>query len=299
MARPGRDDAAWEAAPQSPYHMGAAERRDREHDAARSALKRAIRARRTVFGQTLHSPRSVFQALDRDRDGQVTPEELADGLKRLGLGLSDAQLKDLGRHVDADGDGQISWEELAAFIGSEEPEPRELEPEPEPERTPRGGGGSRQQRREPERRRQSPDRQRRTPSPVHRLRAEQRGTFGTRTNVGSYSTTGTTRPPEPQGQEPELRMALALRNSSRNGGRSSGSRPHTQTRSGGTTPRANGGAGSYTASAVATRKLATPRARPAEDSYASQQVSPGGTRQGFATMESFQGTVSPAATLYP
>ena len=64
------------------------ERRQREQAAAQQVLLQAIRARRTVFGRTLRDPRAVFQAIDRDGSGKVSPDELANGLQRLGLGLS-------------------------------------------------------------------------------------------------------------------------------------------------------------------------------------------------------------------
>jgi Ca2+-binding EF-hand superfamily protein len=96
------------------------ERRQREQAAAQQVLLQAIRARRTVFGRTLRDPRAVFQAIDRDGSGKVSPDELANGLQRLGLGLTKLQSEDLARSLDVDGDGEIGWQELAGFLGDAE-----------------------------------------------------------------------------------------------------------------------------------------------------------------------------------
>ena len=78
-------------------------RRQREQAAAKHVLQQSMRARRKVFGQTMRDPRQVFRAIDRDGSGTVSPAELANALKRLGLGLTDAQLTDLTESLDTDG----------------------------------------------------------------------------------------------------------------------------------------------------------------------------------------------------
>eukprot|EP01043_Picozoa_sp_COSAG02_P050934 COSAG02_NODE_5295_length_4462_cov_106.834518_2_plen_802_part_00 len=93
------------------------QRRAREHAAAKSVLLQAIRSRRTVFGRSLRDPRAVFQAIDRDGSGAVSPDEFATGLQRIGLGLTAAQSEALAQSLDTDGDGEIGWEELARFLG--------------------------------------------------------------------------------------------------------------------------------------------------------------------------------------
>ena len=76
----------------------------REQDAAKHVLQQSMRSRRKVFGQTMRDPRQVFRAIDRGGSGTVSPDELANALKRLGLGLTDAQLTDLTMSLDTDGE---------------------------------------------------------------------------------------------------------------------------------------------------------------------------------------------------
>ena len=101
------------------YVLDSEQRREREHAAAKSALLQAIRSQRTVFGRQLRDPRALFQAIDRDGSGSVSPEELATGLQRLGLGLTASQSEALALSLDTDGDGDIGWEELARFLGAD------------------------------------------------------------------------------------------------------------------------------------------------------------------------------------
>ena len=101
------------------YVLDSEQRREREHAAAKSALLQAIRSQRTVFGRQLRDPRALFQAIDRDGSGSVSPEELATGLQRLGLGLTASQSEALALALDTDGDGDIGWEELARFLGAD------------------------------------------------------------------------------------------------------------------------------------------------------------------------------------
>ncbi len=95
------------------------QRRERELVAAKGVLLQAIRSRRSVFGQSLRDARALFRAIDRDGSGTVSPDELASGLQRLGLGLAASQTEMLAQSLDTDGDGEIGWEELARFLGAD------------------------------------------------------------------------------------------------------------------------------------------------------------------------------------
>ena len=54
--------------------------------------------------------------MDADGDGQLSEDELQEGLKKCGYNLSQQQVKKFVTKLDKDGDGQISFEEfIAAF----------------------------------------------------------------------------------------------------------------------------------------------------------------------------------------
>eukprot|EP00941_MAST-03F_sp_MAST-3F-sp1_P004578 g4578.t1 len=75
-------------------------------------MRHAIQQNRTVFGKKLNSAEDMFSALDTDGDGRVTVEEFHIGLKRMGLGLSDDQIRDVVYELDLDNDGEVAFEEL-------------------------------------------------------------------------------------------------------------------------------------------------------------------------------------------
>ena len=93
-------------------HLTGDERREREREAIMRQLQQAMHSNRKVFGQTIEDPRHVFAAFDRDGSGMLSPDELYGALKRLGLGLTDAQVGQLSAFLDTDGDGGIDYGEL-------------------------------------------------------------------------------------------------------------------------------------------------------------------------------------------
>ena len=66
-----------------------------------------MRSHRTVFGRTMSDEAHVFAAFDTDNSGQLSPLEIADGFKRLGLGLTARQVDALCDFMDVNGDGEI------------------------------------------------------------------------------------------------------------------------------------------------------------------------------------------------
>jgi Ca2+-binding EF-hand superfamily protein len=112
------------------------------------SLARAMHSKRSVFGHTIEGAKAAFAAFDRDGSGTLTPDELAhvsmaplsrlvhvtptpassndlpsrlvaQALKRLGLGLSDEQIGEVGAALDVNADGAIDYAELAAFVRGE------------------------------------------------------------------------------------------------------------------------------------------------------------------------------------
>lgn len=57
---------------------------------------------------------SAFAAFDTDGDGTLTAEELAAGLRKLRIGLSEQQLQELMAAVDVDGDEELTIAEFSA-----------------------------------------------------------------------------------------------------------------------------------------------------------------------------------------
>lgn len=84
-------------------------------------LHSALRGRRTVFGRLVLDGGSLFTALDRDGDGQVSPEELHEGLKRLELPVP---LSDLEAFLECFGTEAIRREDLLQIIGPSSPTQR-------------------------------------------------------------------------------------------------------------------------------------------------------------------------------
>merc|ERR1719399_1481418 len=54
----------------------------------------------------------VFEHMDRNGDGVLTPQELHDGLN--GSGVADAELRELLKDIDTDGNGVIDYTEFIA-----------------------------------------------------------------------------------------------------------------------------------------------------------------------------------------
>jgi calcium-binding protein CML len=53
--------------------------------------------------------RRVFQLFDKDGNGQISREELLEGLNKLGEAMSEKEMLEIMEAADEDGDGQISF----------------------------------------------------------------------------------------------------------------------------------------------------------------------------------------------
>eukprot|EP00298_Acanthocystis_sp_HF-20_P021317 c275_g1_i1.p1 GENE.c275_g1_i1~~c275_g1_i1.p1 ORF type:complete len:148 (-),score=65.54 c275_g1_i1:4-447(-) len=58
------------------------------------------------------SLKAAFDVIDVDKDGFITKEELSDGMKKLGMHLTSAEIDELIKQADADGDGKIGFEDF-------------------------------------------------------------------------------------------------------------------------------------------------------------------------------------------
>eukprot|EP01047_Picozoa_sp_COSAG01_P057191 COSAG01_NODE_6581_length_3595_cov_68.188215_2_plen_901_part_00 len=98
------------------YRLAAEAKREAEEAAILEVLSRTLSGHKTLFGQKMGSAKAAFAILDRDGSGQLDLLELQQGLKRLGLGLTESQIARLASTLDADGSGEISVDEFRSGL---------------------------------------------------------------------------------------------------------------------------------------------------------------------------------------
>ena len=69
------------------------ERDERLCNSIFTKIRSAIRNRRCLYGVIIASPTDAFRLLDGDMDGELSVRDLFVGLKRLGLGLKEDQIR--------------------------------------------------------------------------------------------------------------------------------------------------------------------------------------------------------------
>ena len=94
------------------YKLSEEAKREAAEGAILEVLLRMLKGEKTLYGQKMGSAAEAFKLLDQDGSGQLDLQELTDGLKRLGLGLTDAQISRLALTLDADNSGEISVDEF-------------------------------------------------------------------------------------------------------------------------------------------------------------------------------------------
>eukprot|EP00940_MAST-03C_sp_MAST-3C-sp2_P002159 g2159.t1 len=80
--------------------------------ATRDRICDVIESRRKLFGRSVTSIESVFDAFDANKDGKLTRDEFEQGLRRLDLGFTSDQINDLMSHMDTDSDAFIDLDEF-------------------------------------------------------------------------------------------------------------------------------------------------------------------------------------------
>ncbi|KAK9857574.1 hypothetical protein WJX84_007746 [Apatococcus fuscideae] len=80
----------------------------------------------TMNAEEIAGLRSLFQALDADKNGSITVEELREGMARQGSKVSQVEIQQLLAQMDADQSGTIDYEEfLAATVNQAQLERKE------------------------------------------------------------------------------------------------------------------------------------------------------------------------------
>ena len=64
----------------------------------------------------MENTRDVFMALDKGGDGRLSHDDFREGMRRLGLGLTEKQVNELINAIDKDGDGEIEYVEFGIVI---------------------------------------------------------------------------------------------------------------------------------------------------------------------------------------
>lgn len=80
-------------------------------------LKAAVRdGKRQLYGQSLTDMADIFSAVDTDGSGSIDVREFRDGIRRLGLGLTEPQIQEMVMAFDEDGNGEIEHKEFMALV---------------------------------------------------------------------------------------------------------------------------------------------------------------------------------------
>ena len=96
------------SSPKSPKRV---ERPVNSQDELNIILREAVKSNRSLFGMKLESPVDVFLAIDKDNSGTIDFTELKNGLKRLGLILTEAGAKEIMQAFDPEDSGFIRYDQ--------------------------------------------------------------------------------------------------------------------------------------------------------------------------------------------
>ena len=74
-------------------------------------LRDAIKSKRSLFGMELNNFQDIFLAVDKDSSGTIDFDEFQNGIKRLGIILTDSALCELMNIMDPEGNGFITYKQ--------------------------------------------------------------------------------------------------------------------------------------------------------------------------------------------
>jgi hypothetical protein len=79
-------------------------------------LSAAVRSNRSLYGKPIESVMSLFIAMDKSNSGFLSQNDFKNALKRLGLGLSSDQIKDLADVLDVHKLDRIEFEDFGKLL---------------------------------------------------------------------------------------------------------------------------------------------------------------------------------------
>ncbi|CAD5325543.1 unnamed protein product [Arabidopsis thaliana] len=69
-----------------------------------------------IFGNASDELIEVFRVFDRDGDGLISPLELGEGMKDMGMKITAEEAEHMVREADLDGDGFLSFHEFSKMM---------------------------------------------------------------------------------------------------------------------------------------------------------------------------------------
>ena len=97
-------------------HLSAAEKLDSEVSNVFRMIAQQLRGHRTLFGHVMSSPRDVFQLIDKDGSESLDYREFKEALRRMDIGLTQQQVREVIAAVDADANGTVELGEFVAQL---------------------------------------------------------------------------------------------------------------------------------------------------------------------------------------
>ena len=101
---------------QTKLKLTAAEKLERQTAQIGKIVRDAIASNRSLGGKAMKNIEGVFKAIDKDGSGDLDHKEFEAAMARLGLGLSQEQIKQCIAVLDRDGDGEVSLAEFMALV---------------------------------------------------------------------------------------------------------------------------------------------------------------------------------------
>lgn len=80
-------------------------------------IRQQMQGNRSLYGKKLKDARQAFRLMDKDGGGTLDEKEFEHAMRRLGIGLSEAQLSRAFKAIDTDGEGGVDYDEFVARVG--------------------------------------------------------------------------------------------------------------------------------------------------------------------------------------
>lgn len=66
--------------------------------------------------ETISEYKATFDLFDKDRDGRITPQELAEMIQKLGQKVNELEVVEMIQEVDLDGNGSVDFKEFLGLM---------------------------------------------------------------------------------------------------------------------------------------------------------------------------------------